>query len=189
MKATSRRRGKMSPESVANWAESRTKNDTPAASVAAASAIVSAPRHPVGRGSEMTGDEIENVRLDYLVHRLTQVQLSEKYGRARNTIAKCLEGKTFEEMRRQIDADVREMVRRRMVAKADDAVGYWERSMGNAAERGDHKPAKDWLMHSGVVDPVESTESGPKVIVQIGVNADEVKVGISTQTVVHVGVQ
>jgi hypothetical protein len=148
-----------------------------------------APRHPAGRGSEMTAAEIEQVRLDFLCHSLNRVQLSEKYGRTRNTIARCLDGKEFEELRRQVDGEVREVVRRRMVAKADGAVDHWERSMGVAADRGDHKPSKDWLMHAGVVDPVDSTESGPKVIVQIGVSAAEVKVGIGAPNgSVNVGV-
>lgn len=161
-------------EGIVKWAESR----IPAHAEASASPRVPAPRHPPGRGSRMDDDEIHRVRLDFLCHSFNRVQLSAKYGRTRNTIARCLEGKPFEELRRQVDSEVRDVVRRRMVAKADDAVGHWERSMDVAADRGDHKPSKDWLMHAGVIDPIESTETGPKVVVQIGVSAEDVKIDV-----------
>lgn len=165
-----------------NWAESQVERQAPPA-------VQPAPRHEPGRGSAMAEDEIQSVRMDFICNGLSRLQLAEKYGRNRATIARCLDGREFEELRREVDREVRQVVRRRMVAKADDAVGNWERSMSNAAERGDHKPAKDWLMHSGVIDPIEATENGPRVVVQIGVSADEVKVGVASQAVVQVGVR
>lgn len=160
----------LSVEQIAEWAAAQSQPGT----VAACTAITPAPRHASGRGSEMSADEINEIRMEFLCNRLSRVQLAEKFGRTRATISRCLEGKEFEELRRTLDLEVREELRRRMIGKASDAVGHWERSMGNAADRGDHKPSKDWLLHAGVVDPVESTEAGPKVVVQIGVSADKV---------------
>jgi hypothetical protein len=47
-----------------------------------------------------------------------------------------------------------------------------------AADRGDHKPSKEWLLHAGVIDSIDSADGEPKVIVQIGVSAEHVKIGL-----------
>lgn len=171
----------LAAQRIADWAASKTSADPPPA-------VVPAARHPGGRGSAMTAEEIEAVRFDFLTAGLSRVQLAEKHGRTRTTIARCLEGKDFDEMRRAVELEVREQIRIRMIRKADSAMQSWEDSLAPAAERGNHKPARDLMLHAGVIDPIESTESGPKVIVQIGVSAHEVKVGIGAASAfVNVG--
>lgn len=56
-----------------------------------------------------------------------------------------------------------------MQTKALDAIDLWYESMVNSAKAGRHAPAKDWLLHARVLDPVQSDSgSGAKVAVIIG---------------------
>ncbi len=177
-----KRRVAVATQKIAEWAASK-------AAAAPPTAVVPAARHLAGRGSAMTTDEIEAVRFDFLTAGLSRVQLAKKHGRTRATIARCLEGKDFDEMRRAVEVEVRDQIRIRMIRKADSAMQSWEDSLAPAAERGNHKPARDLMLHAGIIDPIESTESGPKVVVQIGASAADVRIGISVPDgAVQVGV-
>ena len=61
-------------------------------------------------------------------------------------IANCLEGPSFKQLRRALDLEIRDTVKRHLMNRASDAVGHWERSIHVAADKGDHKPSKDWLL-------------------------------------------
>ncbi len=56
-----------------------------------------------------------------------------------------------------------------MQTRALDAIDLWHAAMINGAINGKHAPAKDWLLHAKVLDPVQSDSgSGAKVAVIIG---------------------
>ena len=44
-----------------------------------------------------------------------------------------------------------------MAAYALPAFTDWRRASRKASDRGDHRPARDWLMHAGIVDPLPDT--------------------------------
>jgi len=54
-----------------------------------------------------------------------------------------------------------------MAAYAEPALRAWLQAQGVAAVRGDHRPARDWLMHAGVIDPLPDAGkgSGPAVVI------------------------
>ena len=92
-------------------------------------------------------------------------------------------------MQEALDREIRSDLRRRMLSNTKLAADSWERSMGNAAERGDHKPSRDWLEYAGAIDsPQKRDSSGPAVIVQIGAAASDVKIGIAANGAVIPGV-
>ncbi len=56
---------------------------------------VPAPRHGPGRGSQVTPAERRQIQRDHLVEGLNQRQLSDRFGRKRETVACVLKGDDF----------------------------------------------------------------------------------------------
>ena len=69
----------------------------------------------------------------------------------------------------------------RLSGAVGDAADSWVDSVSIAARKGDHRPAKDLLLHTRVIEPV-GDENGPRVVVQIGVQDSDVKVNILDAT-------
>jgi hypothetical protein len=68
----------------------------------------------------------------------------------------------------KFDIDI-ESARKLMQAKALDRIEDWEDASTKAASKGDHRPAKDWLLHAKVIDPVEdSSTARTQVAILIG---------------------
>ena len=44
-----------------------------------------------------------------------------------------------------------------MAAFAAPMLKLWQLAARNAAKRGDHRPAKEWLLHAGTIDPLPDT--------------------------------
>lgn len=63
----------------------------------------------------------------------------------------------------------RHTVAKLMSMKTLEALGAWEEAMRTGAKTGKHAPARDWLTHARVLEPVSSEPSvGAKVAVIIG---------------------
>ena len=67
---------------------------------------------------------------------------------------------------RSYEANV-EAAAKYMAAKARQRVEDWDHASAKAASRGDHRPAKDWLLHVHAIDPV-AQESAVQVAILIG---------------------
>ena len=54
-----------------------------------------------------------------------------------------------------------------MAAAGSERLADWEQASRLASARGDHRPAKDWLMHAGTIDPLPESGrgSGPAVVI------------------------
>jgi hypothetical protein len=54
-----------------------------------------------------------------------------------------------------------------MTANAGPMLQSWARASRKASDRGDHRPAKDWLLHAGSIDPLPETTrgNGPAVVI------------------------
>jgi hypothetical protein len=157
----------LTAEAVAKWAESR------ASETLITPPIVPAPRHPPGRGSGMTPDEIRDVRLDFLCDGLTRVALATKYGRTRNTIAGCLEGKDFEDFRASVLEQAAVDARIVLASKTIQHARNWNTASDIAALKGDHRPARDALVATGVVQPRSDAPGGVNVFIVTQVNGLE----------------
>jgi hypothetical protein len=56
-----------------------------------------------------------------------------------------------------------------MALKALERVEDWDTAARKAADKGDHRPAKDWLLHVKAIEPVEDTgRQGLNVAIMIG---------------------
>ncbi len=68
-----------------------------------------------------------------------------------------------------IEEDIDRGVVNLLTLKALDRVENWETAAIKAAEKGDHRPAKDWLLHAKAIEPVEdSGRQGVNVAILIG---------------------
>jgi len=54
-----------------------------------------------------------------------------------------------------------------MAAYAEPVLRNWLRAIRQAGQRGDHRPARDWLLHAGSIDPLPETlrSTGPSVVI------------------------
>jgi hypothetical protein len=54
-----------------------------------------------------------------------------------------------------------------MAAYAAPMLSQWIKASRSASSRGDHRPARDWLLHAGSIDPLPDTarHSGPAVVI------------------------
>jgi predicted DNA-binding protein (UPF0251 family) len=68
-----------------------------------------------------------------------------------------------------IEEDIDRGVLNLLTAKALDRVDDWEKASQQAAGKGDHRPAKDWLLHAKAIDPVNDGSQGRmQVAIMIG---------------------
>lgn len=127
-----------------------------------------APRHKPGRGSCVTPAERREIQLAHLRDGMNQTELAAKFGRKRETISRVLHGADFIALRDQIDAEVAEAARHILRSNSQKAAKAWIESMTRAAKKGNHKPAKDLLLHTDVTHPLNEFGGGAQVIVCIG---------------------
>jgi hypothetical protein len=73
--------------------------------------------------------------------------------------------------------NVRATVRRLMAAEALERVEDWRlAAQVGAAKKGNHAPARDWLLHAGVIDELSSDSSGVRVAIHIGTDERPLKI-------------
>ena len=129
--------------------------------------VANAPRRKAGRGSQVMPDERREIQLVHLVEGLNQRQLAERFGRTRETIAGVLKNDGFQALKREIDAEMAEEARSTLNGYVGRAAKDWITASGIAAKKGDHKPAKEILLHAGVIERISET-SGPQMTVVVG---------------------
>jgi hypothetical protein len=68
-----------------------------------------------------------------------------------------------------------------MAAKGLDAAEHWLKASATAAQKGDHRPAKDWLLHTGAIDPVADSngQGRTQVAIIIGTPDSPIRVNSS----------
>jgi hypothetical protein len=125
-----------------------------------------APRHKPGRGSQVAPNERREIQRLYLVEGLAKAAIAIKTCRTRETIADVLKGEDFERLRQEVEADLVESVRRKLKNNVGRAADGWIKAIDKAAAKGDHKPAKDLLLHTDVIRPAgEASTHNVTVIV------------------------
>ena len=80
------------------------------------------------------------------------------FNRTREAIAGCLKGEDFEALRRHVDHEAGESAKGILMRGREKAAKAWvEKAVDTAAEKGDHKPARDLLIATKVIAPAPST--------------------------------
>lgn len=125
-------------------------------------------RHKPGRGSQVSRAERRKIQLAHLRDGLNQTELAAKFGRKRETVARCLRGPDFDALKQEVDGAIADEVRRLMRSGARKAGKAWLRAVEEAAKKGNHKPAKDLLLHTNIIEPLNAEPSGPQFQINIG---------------------
>jgi len=109
---------------------------------------------------------------------VTKVALAAQFSVNRDTVSACLQGPAFEALQEQFNQELGAAALARLKAYVLPATNAWCDSIDAAAQKGDHRPARDLLLHTKVIEPVQNgTDSG--FTVRIGVAACDVNVGIA----------
>lgn len=77
-----------------------------------------------------------------------------------------------------IEEDIDRGVFNLLTAKALDRVEDWEEASQKAASKGDHRPAKDWLLHAKAIEPVNDGSQG-RTNIAIVIGTPEQPINIS----------
>jgi hypothetical protein len=104
-------------------------------------------KRPVGRGVALTLDEREQVAM-LKAGGMSKSAIARKMNRPRKTIIATLKHADVEEMRQRARADLTDGLRQ--------FVADWRAASLEGARRGRHEPARDALLHVGVIEPVEN---------------------------------
>jgi hypothetical protein len=87
----------------------------------------------------------------------TKSACAKHFGRTREAIAGCLKGEEFEALARQVDHETGESAKGILKRGREKAATVWVKALDVAAEKGDHKPARDLLIATKVIAPLPST--------------------------------
>ena len=129
--------------------------------------VVNAPRRKPGRGSQVTLAERRQIQRLHLAEGLSRKQIAARVGRTRETIAAQLRDDDFQALKRELNAEMAEEARTTLKSHVRSAATYWVKAAAVAAKRGDHRPARDLLLHAGVITRLGDTV-GPQMQVVIG---------------------
>ena len=129
--------------------------------------VVNAPRRKPGRGSQVTPAERRQIQRLHLAEGLSRKQIAARVGRTRETIAAQLRDDDFQALKRELTAEMAEEARTTLKSHVRSAATYWVKAAAVAAKRGDHRPARDLLLHAGVITRLDEP-SGHGVTVLVG---------------------
>ncbi len=94
-----------------------------------------------------------------------------QFGRSREAIARCLKGPDFEKLAEEIRQEAAESARNILRPHQIRAATLWAtKAIDVAADKGNHRPAKQLLEATGVIRQRDDDDN--RVIVQIGVRFD-----------------
>jgi len=119
---------------------------------------------PPGRGSALTADERKQIQCLALVDGETVSAIARTTGRDRETIANVLRADDSRALREQLAGQAADAAKLVLRGSAERVARKWVSAVDAAAEKGDHRPAKDLLLHTGVIQPLRDQ---PAIAVQV----------------------
>ena len=127
---------------------------------------------PQGAAGHLTPERKQEIRHAYFASgcTLTRIQLASRFNVNRDTVAACLKGPEYEALRRQYETEIHSEARDVLKSAIMPAAEGWKKAVTVAGEKGDHKPAKDLLMHTGVIEPLDDDGRGTGPLVLMLVN-------------------
>lgn len=126
-------------------------------------------RRKPGRGSQLSPSDRLEVQEMSLVQGLSNSQIARQTGRDRGTVATVLAAPDTVELKARLQTEQHEEALTMLRNGRVTAAGDWVSAITVAAKKGDHRPAKDLLLHTGTIQPVVA-DQGPRVAVQINLH-------------------
>lgn len=124
----------------------------------------------------MTPDERKHILRLALVERLSIAAISRRVDRDRSTVSGLLRSAEGLQLRQQLQGDEREQVLQLLKASGLSVAREWRHAVDVASNKGNHAPAKDWLLHAGLVDPIQDDTSKGGLVIQIGTPEHPIRV-------------
>lgn len=125
--------------------------------------------YPPGRQSKVTTLERSAIQVAYLLHGLTQRAVAEQFGRSGTVVQKILASPDTQRLRDELLTTTTDQARLRLQHAVPEAVTRWIEALAIASRRGDHRPAKELLMHMNVIAPIRDDARGDtRVFVNVG---------------------
>jgi hypothetical protein len=136
---------------------------------------------PQGKAAHLTPEQKQAIRVAYLETggNVTYADMGRRcaavIGREvnRETVAACLKGPEYDALRKHFDSEVKASAVERLKAGILPAADAWVKAIDVAADKGDHKPAKELLMHTGTIEPLDDNgrANGPLVLMAVDFGA------------------
>lgn len=121
-----------------------------------------------GRGSEVTPEERREIQRLRLIDGETISEIARCTSRNRETIANILRADDTRELQQQLEGEMRDAAKRHLQVTTEKAARAWGTAIQQAADKGDHRPAKDLLLHTGVIQPLQDSRMAIGVQVIVG---------------------
>ena len=122
-----------------------------------------------GRGSALTRDERHEIQRLGIVEGCSISEIARRTDRDRGTVANVLNAQDSQALRGKLATDARDEVLRMLQITSPQAAREWARAVTQAANKGDHRPARDLLLHAGAIDPIaDDASNGPRIAIVIG---------------------
>lgn len=125
-------------------------------------------RRAVGRGAAVTPTEAQEIRLSHVVDGKSISAISRETGRTRETISNILKTPDTEALRQSVQEELHRLARTRLQSGVVRAADAWLESLDTAAEKGNHRPAKDLLESTGVIEPTDAGVSVSVSMIGVG---------------------
>jgi hypothetical protein len=109
---------------------------------------------------------------------MTRKAIAAKFGVNRDTVGDCLKGPEFERLQKQFEQELRDAAMRRLKGHVLPAADAWCDAVDTAAQRGDHKPARELLLHTGVIAPVSGIDATGITVMIGSMNLYGLNIGI-----------
>lgn len=103
----------------------------------------------------------------YLEHG-SYLATSKAVNRDRETIARHIKTDAFEAYAAAHRDSMAQQIAGSLLNKAPKVLDHWARAADIAADKGDHKPAKDWLIAAKLIDPDPTNASTQQNVVIVG---------------------
>lgn len=131
---------------------------------------------PVGRGSQLSGDEKKEILRLHLLERLPISAIAKKLDRDRGSIRRLLNSDESKTMRQQLAGDERDKVMALLKANGVQVAHEWRRAIEVASSKGDHRAGLAWLLHGGLVDPLPSDAPNTRIAIVIGTDEHPMRI-------------
>lgn len=124
---------------------------------------------PPGRGSQLTPAERSEIQHLALVDGLSHTEIARRVRRDRETVRNVVVAPDTKQLAQDLATEARDEVLLTLRRNATRVTADWIEASAIAKTRGDHRPARDLLLHARAIDPIESGSGGQsRVAVIIG---------------------
>jgi hypothetical protein len=121
-----------------------------------------------GAGAHLTPAEKREIALAFLTDpELGSIsKCAAHFNRTREAVTAVVRSDDFEKLKQEVDIEAGASAKRILQGAREKAARAWvNTAIDAAAERGDHKPSRDLLLHTKVLDPLAQMGHGAVVVV------------------------